>query len=216
MKNIAPFILFLFTLFSNAQTKYKNGDLLFNVVNMKKASEFSRSIVGSTHGIDEKNISHVAIVCKEDSGLFVLEATGRHGVWMCPLDSFLSKAHKDKDGKTLILHARVKGNIDIKTSVANAKRHIGKKYDYIFNDSDEEFYCSELVQKSFVDKKGNLIFQPIPMSFHDDAGNILPYWTTYYSKKGLVVPEGAPGSNPGALSRHKRTKILDLDRRVRK
>lgn len=208
MKIFAVALLLCSTLYSNAQSTYKNGDLLFNIVNMDNANAFSRSIVGSTHGIDEKNISHVAIVCKEDSGMYVLEATGRHGVWMCPLDSFINKAHKDKEGKALILHGRVKGSFDIKASIKNAKKHIGKRYDNLFSDTDDEFYCSELVQKSFVNKKGQLIFSPIPMSFHDDSGKILPFWIEYYKKRGLEVPEGAPGSNPGAISRHEKVKIL--------
>lgn len=188
--------------------RLRNGDLLFCCANMKTASSFSRSIVASTKGCGSNDINHVAIVCIERGATFIIEATGDKGVWMCPIDTFISRAPKADDGTPLLLHGRIKGDVDINTSVANAKSHIGLKYDNLFSDTDDEFYCSELVQKSFVDSNGSLIFEPIPMSFHDARGTILPYWTEYYAKRGLEVPEGKDGSNPAALSSHKRVKIL--------
>ncbi|MCR5313021.1 MAG: hypothetical protein K6E54_05140 [Bacteroidaceae bacterium] len=185
----------------------QNGDLLFVIVNEEKASDFARSIVGSTQGIDSKKISHVAIVCKEDSGMYVLEATGK-GVIISPLDSFYTHSPHSVDGEPMVIAGRVKGNVDLVSSLRQAKGYIGRKYDFIFSDTDDEFYCSELVQKSYHDKDGKLVFDPIPMSFHDDKGRILKHWIEHYKKRGLEVPEGAPGSNPGALSRHERVEIF--------
>lgn len=191
-----------------AQKGLKHGDLLFNVTDTTSASDFAKGIVGSTRGIDKAQVSHVAIVCKEKEGIFVLEATSKHGVWMTPLADYLAEADKDSDGNPMVLVGRIKHGADIKKSVENAKAFIGLKYDFTFDPSDEEMYCSELVQKSYVDKKGNLLFEPIPMSFHDDEGRILPYWINYYLKRDLDVPEGEPGSNPGALSRNSLVDIL--------
>lgn len=193
-----------------AQHGLKHGDLLFNVTDTTSASDFAKSIVGSTKGINMAQVSHVAIVCKEKDGLFVLEATSKHGVWMCPLAEYLDAADKDAEGKPLVFAGRVTGDVDINTSIRNAKRFIGRKYDFTFDPSDDEMYCSELVQKSYVDKKGKLIFEPIPMSFHDDEGRILPYWIEYYLKRDLDVPEGEPGSNPGAISRDGRVRVFGI------
>lgn len=193
-----------------AQDNLRNGDLLFNVSDTTNASNFAKSIVSSTSGIDKLKVSHVAIVCKEDSGIFVLEATSKHGVWMCSLEDYLSEADKDENGVPMVFVGRVKKGLDVKATIRNAKSYIGKQYDYIFSPTDDEMYCSELVQKSYVDKKGNPIFEPIPMSFHDDRGRILPYWIHYFLKRDLDVPEGEPGSNPGALSRDKKIKVFKL------
>ena len=131
--------------------RLRNGDLLFCCANMKTASSFSRSIVASTKGRGSNDINHVAIVCIERGATFIIEATGDKGVWMCPIDTFISRAPKADDGTPLLLHGRIKGNVDISTSIANAKSRIGLKYDRLFSNTDDEFYCSELVQKSFVD-----------------------------------------------------------------
>lgn len=213
MKTIFTLIiaLFMMTQETIAQTKLRNGDLLFNVTDTTTASQFAKSIVGSTKGLDNAQVCHVAIVCKEKDGLFVLEATNKHGVWMCPLKDYLDNADKDAEGNPMVFVGRVTGNVDVKKSIANAKRFIGCKYDFTFDPSDDEMYCSELVQKSYVEKNGELIFKPIPMSFHDEEGRILPYWINYYLERDLDVPEGEPGSNPGALSRDKRVKVMRLE-----
>jgi hypothetical protein len=46
------------------------------------------------------------------------------------------------------------------------------------------------------------------MSFHDNSGEITNFWKEYYRKAGKEVPEGAPGSNPGDLSRNPKVKII--------
>ncbi|MBQ0048323.1 MAG: hypothetical protein KBT33_12630 [Prevotellaceae bacterium] len=210
VRKLIPLVLLgSISLNTNAQVELKNGDLLFNVTNVNEATDFSRSIVESTKGVNEAKVNHVAIVCQEDSGLFVIEATNKHGVWMCPIETYLDNADKTEDGRPMVIVGRVKADVDFAASIQNAKAYIGKNYDFIFSPTDEEMYCSELVQKSYVDKQGKLIFEPIPMSFHDEEGTILPFWFEYYEKRGLDVPEGEPGSNPGALSRDKNVEIID-------
>lgn len=194
-----------------AQTELQHGDLLFNITDTTNASEFAKSIVGSTRGIDQMKVSHVAIVCKEEGGTYVLEATAKHGVWMTPISCYFEEADKDSEGKPMVLIGRITNpDADLNTSVKKAKAFIGLKYDFTFDPSDEEMYCSELVQKSYVTTEGKLIFPTIPMSFHDEDGKILPYWINYYLKRNLDVPEGEPGSNPGQISRDKNVKIYTL------
>ena len=73
-------------------------------------------------------------------------------------------------------------------------------------------YCSELVQMCYVDTAGRPIFGTIPMSFHDRSGRILDYWTEFYRQRGMAVPEGQPGTNPGQLSRHSRVTTIELQK----
>lgn len=215
MKRNKRFVLFCIlaaTVCANAlaQKHLRTGDLLFNISDTTSATDFAKSITASTNGLSQLQVEHVAIVCQEDSGTYVLEATSKHGVWMTRLSDYLANADHTKDGKPMVLVGRIsrKADIDIPTSIRRAKSFIGRKYDFLFSPTDDEFYCSELVQKSFVTHKGALIFSPIPMSFHDQDGQILPYWIDYYAKRNLDVPEGEPGSNPGQLSRDPRVHIF--------
>ena len=85
---------------------------------------------------------------------------------------------------------------------------VGKPYDVLYLPGDSAIYCSELVQLNYVDSQGTLIFDPVPMSFHDATGQVTDYWREFYAARGLEVPEGEPGSNPGELSRRPQVSIL--------
>ena len=164
---------------------YRAGDLLFHVASKDNA------ITDVTPGM----IDHVAIVITRDS---VIEAVSR-GVKTTPIDSL-----RRQEGYYLI--GKVIG-ADRKASIAHARRYVGRAYDALFLKDNEDIYCSELVQFSFVDTQGKPIFSPIPMSFHDATGNITDYWKNFYEKRGMNVPEGQPGTNPSELSQRENVRI---------
>ncbi|MBQ8047526.1 MAG: hypothetical protein IJ196_06355 [Prevotella sp.] len=164
----------------------QKGDLLFHVADEDNA------ITDVTPGM----IDHVAIVLSKDS---VIEAVPK-GVVTTAID-FLRKQ------KGYYLWARVE-DIDAEKSVGNACRYLGRAYDSLYLPDNSEIYCSELVQLSFVDKRGNMVFKPIPMSFHDASGEITPYWIDFYTNHNMKVPEGKPGTNPGELSRLSNVSII--------
>lgn len=164
---------------------YRAGDLLFHVASKDNA------ITDVTPGM----IDHVAIVITKDS---VIEAVSR-GVKTTPIDSL-----RRQEGYYLI--GKVIG-ADRKASIAHARQYVGRAYDPLFLKDNEDIYCSELVQFSFVDSQGKPIFSPIPMSFHDSTGNITDYWKKFYEERGLDVPEGQPGTNPSELSQRENVKI---------
>ncbi|MGN0213285.1 MAG: YiiX/YebB-like N1pC/P60 family cysteine hydrolase [Muribaculaceae bacterium] len=176
----------------------RSGDLLFF------APERSNAITQVTEGINNVPIDHVAIIHRIDSCITTIEAIHR-GVVVMPIDSSRVRALQKQE---TILVGRVNGGLDIAQSIDDALQHVGKPYDFYFEPSDSAIYCSELVQKTFVDIVGNPVFETIPMSFHTPDGEILPYWTKYYRRAGKTVPEGAPGTNPGQLSRSPRIIIL--------
>ena len=161
-------------------------DLLFHV------APTSNQITDVTPGM----IDHVAICISSDS---VIEAIGR-GVVTTPLDSLLRR----DDGS--YIRGRVRG-VSRRRTLANARRYLGRDYDYLYLPDTDAIYCSELVQFSFVDRRGRPLFSPIPMSFHDASGRITDYWTQFYESRGLSVPEGQPGTNPGELSQRKQVKL---------
>ena len=192
----------------------RGGDLLF-VVNGQ-----GNNITDVTYGVDGLGIDHIAVFSDGN----VIEAIPKYGVVENPLDSFLVRL-SDRES---VLVGRIEG-LDVEESVTNARKFLGKPYDDIFMPSDSAIYCSELVQKSFVfkdvlkerdqnvkevDSKAtgsgtkHFVFGTIPMSFHDSTGNVTEFWTKFYSARGLAVPEGEPGTNPGQLSRDPNVKIL--------
>ena len=179
-------------------TDLRSADLLFF------APTKDNAITKVTQGIGDVAIDHVAIVHRTNSSITTIEAVHR-GVVEMPIDSTWARARQKSE--TLIV-GRINGGLDIPESIARALQHLGKPYDFFFEPSDSAIYCSELVQKAFVDIEGKPVFHTIPMSFHTPDGKILPYWTEYYRRAGKTVPEGAPGTNPGQLSRSRRLIIL--------
>jgi len=188
--------------FTSCHTHFhlREGDLLFHVVGDGQ----DNAITDVTPG----RIDHVAIFIgtkvqgneAAEARDYVVEAIG-NGVVTTPLDSLL-----ERDGGRY-LAGRVSG-IDRRRSVSNALTYLGRPYDHLYSADDEAVYCSELVQLSFVDRHGQRVFAPVPMSFHDSTGIVTPYWRDYYNRQGLEVPEGQPGTNPGELSQRKQVKLL--------
>lgn len=168
--------------------KLKSGDLLFHLT--KK----SNAITDVTPGM----IDHVAIYLGGDS---VIEAVER-GVVITPLDSLCMQ-----EGRYLV--GRV-NKLCRKASLRKALTFLGRHYDRLYLPDNADIYCSELVQLSYVDKKGKRLFGTIPMSFHDKTGRITDYWTQFYAQHNMQVPEGLPGTNPGELSQRKNVLLLGL------
>lgn len=172
------------------------GDLLFC------AQEKGNNITDVTQGVGGMKIDHVAIFHRQGGRTFALEAI-HSGVGLTPTDSFMAR-------REVVLAARLRDTLGVARSVERALRFIGRPYDFNFMPDDSAFYCSELVQKCYRDSRGELVFKPIPMSFHDQSGRITPYWHDYYARQGLQMPEGEPGSNPGDLSRSAAICILGI------
>ena len=167
-------------------TLLQDGDLLFCY------TPSGNAITDVTQGAEGLQIDHVGIFYKSH----VIEAVRWRGVTITPLDSFL------KDNHNYVVAAKVE-NANTKKSIERALSFVGLPYDSLFMPDDRAIYCSELVQKSYVNDEDSLVFEPIPMSFHDENGEITPYWTAFYRRYDMDVPEGWPGSNPGDLSRRK-------------
>ena len=181
---------------SEQHTLLHECDLIFVVNNAGNA------ITESTQAHGDWPIDHVAVFHRDSNGSPCVIQAVHKGVCITPLDSLLA----DNDVSALLI-GRVAG-IDVAATIKNSLSFLGKPYDHYFAPSDSAIYCSELVQKSFIDAKGHLIFEPIAMSFHGPDGVILPYWTEHYRRIGSRVPEGAPGTNPAELSRRPQVTIL--------
>jgi hypothetical protein len=175
----------------------REGDLLFC------SPDEPNAITAVTNGVGSLPIDHVAVVHRiggDNGPLFVIEAV-KPAVCLTPIDTFL--VHNP-----VVLQGRVVADVDVSRSVKRCLRLVGKPYDDLFLPGDSAVYCSELVQLCYVDSSGTPVFEPVPMSFHDQSGRITDHWREFYALRGMAVPEGAPGTNPGELSRRPQVTIL--------
>lgn len=177
--------------------RLQEGDLLFC------CPDTANAITAVTSGVEGLPIDHVAVVHRiggDDGILFVIEAV-KPMVCLTPIDTFVNE-----NGPVLV--ARVKADLDVKSSVKRCLAMVGKPYDDLYLPGDSAVYCSELVQMCYVTRAGQAVFGTIPMSFHDATGQVTRYWRDFYSGRGMEVPEGLPGTNPGELSRSPQVTIV--------
>jgi len=178
-----------------------SGDLLFSVSSGN--SELLGAIQNSTSEKEEIPFSHVGIVSVEEDDIYVIEATAPEGVIRSTLDDFFGEA-ASLEGKKLIAVGRLhrKWRNTIPEALEAAVTCLGKEYDYLYDESNDAYYCSELVRKVFIDSAGNPLFEPLPMSFKNmKTGNTDPFWEEHFGKLHSSVPEGEPGTNPADMAR---------------
>ena len=103
--------------------------------------------------------SHIAIV--STCGEYVIEATGE-GVHKTNLVDFLMK--KDY---AIALRAKFLSGDERFSAAAYAENQVGKRYDFGFSTTTEQFYCSELAYQAFKNAKPDM-----PMELRKRAGNL--------------------------------------------
>lgn len=199
MKHLYLILLLACALGVNAQQQVLEGDLLFAY-----SSTTGRAISDATvHDSTALPIYHVAIATWIGDRLYALEAIDE-GVVLTPYDKFQERS-TSKGG---MLTGRLRDRSGVDQSVSNAMEHLGKPYDDLYMIDTQEIYCSELVQLSYVNGKGQRLFPLINMSFHDAQGRILDYWREHYAKHGMAVPEGALGTNPAQIANDPAIEII--------
>lgn len=175
----------------------REGDLLFCV------ADAGNAITAVTNGVEGLPVDHVGVVHRiggEQGLLYVIEAI-KPVVCLTPIDTFLCRNNH-------VVVGRVNVDVDLPRSVRRCISMVGRPYDDLYLPGDSAVYCSELVQLCYVTAGGELVFDTVPMSFHDESGEITNYWRDFYARRGMTVPEGMPGTNPGELSRRPQVTIM--------
>ncbi|MDF9800740.1 hypothetical protein OKW21_006003 [Catalinimonas alkaloidigena] len=193
-------VFILNTAYAQGAYKAQNGDLLFQDLD---CGPYCESIEKVTEGVDGADFSHMGIVVMQDDQTYVIEAVSK-GVIATPLKNFLQRNVND-EGQPKIMVGRLKTAYQplIPSALIQAHALLGNPYDEIYTDGDEAYYCSELIYEIFKRaNQGKPLFPLAPMTYVDpDTGETFPIWKDYFAERGVKVPEGVAGINPGAISR---------------
>ena len=187
-----------------ARPAFRSGDLLFQDLD---CGDLCDAIEGVTTGVRGARLSHVGIADVAEGGtVYVIEAYD--GVSRRPLAEFLTRTA----GR--YVHARLRAPWSELAGAATeaARRRLGQPYDPLFRFGDTRYYCSELVYEVFREANGGTpLFPAAPMFYGDPTDPHDPWWPVwrrYFAEQAAEVPQGAPGVNPGALSRSEALDIL--------
>ena len=184
------------------QDRLRSGDLIFVGIPVgydAESGSLDEAISSATGEEGALNLIHVAIAEVEADSVWIIDATIAHGVDRHPLDTFL-KDFTLRDGSyPEFIVKRVKG-ADAGAAVEKAKTFCGRAYDVRFLPDNEDLYCSELVQKCYLDASGQQMFESEPMNFRAPDGTMPPYWEWLFGQLGMEVPQGLPGTNPQRMS----------------
>ena len=190
----------------------RTGDLMFVGIPADYSLEEDSmgSAISDATGKGDLNIIHVAILEVDRDSIWVIDATIKHGVDRHPIDTF----YRDftlKDGTLPVLEVRRISDAKLSAAaVERAKQYLGLPYDVHFKPDNGEYYCSELVYDSYLDKDGKPIFHQSPMNFKDKDGNMPVYWEQLFALLGESVPQDEPGTSPQGMREEAALKVVEV------
>lgn len=188
-------LFFLILFFPGKAQDYRPGDFLFLDLDCGPLCD---AIEAVTQGYEGQSFSHVGMVVLKNDSVYILEAIGK-AVVLTPVARFLTYSSKPA------WHFRLKDSLQhlIQPSLAFAQQKIGLPYDDAFLPNNGKYYCSELIYDAFqAAGPAQNPFRLEPMEYRKPGTTeIFPVWKAYFEKRGMAVPQGLPGCNPGGLSR---------------
>lgn len=186
-------------------TELENGDLLFEG---NSTGNLSKAINQVTQTGTNTNFSHIALVEKTATEIWVLHAAPENGSERILLSTFLDEVKKD-NAILVVYRIKQEFNPNYKRAITKAKSMLGKPYNFTYVLSDSAYYCSDFVFRAFEDDS---IFEMKPMTFkNQNDSNFNESWIEFYKKLKMEIPEGKPGCNPnGMANSEKLTRIGQL------
>lgn len=168
--------------------QYRTGDLLF----VGGKEDMDHAISDATG-----SITHVAILVRMNHSLWVWDATPSQGVRKTPYTEFLTQLAPND---TLIAR-RIQKPFSQRHLLSVLQQVEGTAYDSAFCEGNgNRYYCSELVKTAFIDRTTlQPLFDSQPMNWRDADGVLPRYWTDWFARLGIPVPEGEPGTNPNDM-----------------
>lgn len=169
------------------QVKFRNGDIIFQETQSGQAEAVKRAT--------RSKYSHVGIIYFKKNRAYVLEAV--QPVKLTPLAGFIAHGvNKKYVVKRLKNPDILTQDIQLKMEV-EARRHVGKDYDWVFGWSDDRIYCSELIWKIYRQGAGVTLAAPMKLrEFNLDDPVVKKKLKERYGNK---VPLEEPVVSPGQL-----------------
>lgn len=167
-----------------------DGDLLFVA---SVPAGLSGAINQSTQKQEDANFDHIGMLMLDGDKGFVLHAAPKGGSQKQPLADFLKE--ETQSGQQIVAY-RLKAQYQptIKPAIAKAQTLLGKPYNFTYILSDDEYYCSDFIERAF---RKDHIFDMVAMNFKNlKTGKMPQYWQDFYAERGLEIPQGKPGTNP--------------------
>ena len=191
----------------------QTGDLVFIGIpgDYSLGEDSMDGAIAASTGSNELNLIHVAIVEVAKDGVYIIDATLKYGVDRHPLDTTIRQFTLKGGAQPVYIVKRLKDARLAAQWVARAKTFCGQPYDQAFLPDNGAEYCSELVRDSYLDAKGNYLFEQKPMNWKNEKGEIPVYWTQLFALLGMDVPQDVPGTNPQDMSRSQLLKAVDVD-----
>ena len=186
-------ILFFFAIWLSAcsPTSYQPaaGDILFQDL----ASAQSQAVKLATGS----EYTHCGIVFEVDDRFVVYEAVGP--VRAIPLDQWIAQG---VDARMVAMRLdtlyRYLTPRALEQMQTVGESHFGKSYDAVFNWSDTQLYCSELVWKIFYEGFGLTLVSPRPLADYDLSHPAVKEKLT--ERYGDSIPLEEPVVSPGDLA----------------
>jgi len=173
---------------------FQNGDLLFVGA---KSGDLSGAINRVTQREENSAFDHVALVEVSHDRIYLIHATGEKGTLRESIRDYIHRSLLEEPTWFIF---RLKDDYQpcIPDAIDEAKKWLGKPYNWSYVLNDSSIYCSDLIERAF--RKCSL-FDLEPMTFKDPETNEFDtYWIRFYDKLGIPVPEGQPGCNPNGLA----------------
>ena len=198
------FILFVGLSFSCStqktisETRLQNGDLIFVEA---KQENLSGAINRVTQRSKTENFDHIGIIEISEDGIFILHASSKQGSNRQPFNEFYEK-NSESNQQMIVYRLKKAYRNSVEPAIAKAKTLLGKPYNWSYVLNEESYYCSDFVERAF---RESLIFEHIPMNFKNLKTNgIDDFWTDFYQKIEMEVPQDKPGTNPNQLASSKK------------
>jgi hypothetical protein len=192
--SLVVFLLLNFCTSNHQDGGLENGDLLFVTA---KESGLSGAINNVTQKQKNASFDHIGILEKVNNSFYVLHAAPKGGSQKQPLKDFI-KEQAQEGQKVVVYRLKPQYQNAVPEAVEKAETMVGKPYNFNYVLDENSYYCSDFIERAF---RKDHIFKLEPMTFIDPkTGQTNEFWTEFYKKKNLKVPEGEPGCNPNGLA----------------
>ncbi|MCQ2263626.1 MAG: hypothetical protein MJZ70_05020 [Bacteroidales bacterium] len=197
-----------------AQNGIQTGDLLFVSLpinyNLSDTTWLTKSMNELNAGKTTANIIHVAILEVDNDGVWIIDATLKHGVARYPLDTFLTDFTLPNGMLPRFDIMRLKKDKNAALYVLQAKKFVGREYDVDFQSDNQAQYCSELVYNAYISPQGKHLFKEGIIDFSCADGNTPLYWEQLFALIGKKIPNGNRGTLPQTMMKSSRLKRVGI------